>query len=139
MVGIGRVALPVPYDGAAMSVGSYLKEIFPFEHNGYRYTRRRTAQMAAAKEKGTHTSGEWLALSAIFGRCVSCGIPYSELNGGVPTKDHIEPIALGGCDCIGNLQPKCRECNSMRGIGDLRNAADPQWVKKFIEQMARGT
>jgi len=96
---------------------------------------RRQARLDAARAKGRHTKAEWKTLHDIFGRCVSCGVGYDELNGGEATKDHIEMIALGGCDCIGNLQPVCRQCNS-RGVGaDLRNDALPGWQTIYLHKL----
>jgi len=103
-----------------------------------RAARLRSARMAAARSKGTHTKSEWKALADVFGRCVNCGALYSELIGGQPTKDHITPIYLGGCDCIGNLQPVCRSCNSSGCAGDLRNTARPGWVNQYVSRIAFG-
>jgi 5-methylcytosine-specific restriction endonuclease McrA len=97
--------------------------------------QRRSIRLAAAREKGTHTKLEWRLLHSIFGACVSCGVPYDELYGGHATKDHIKSIMGGGCDCIANLQPVCRECNS-QGIGvDLRCEALPGWQTLYLHRM----
>jgi hypothetical protein len=100
-----------------------------------RRVMRRYERMQAAKAKGTHDKREWSALAGVFGRCVVCNTPYEEMSGGSPTKDHIELVALGGCDCIANIQPACRQCNS-RGIGeDLRSRAIPGWSTLFLHRM----
>lgn len=96
---------------------------------------RRYERVQAAKAKGTHEKHEWFALADVFGRCVACGLPYEEMAGGGPTKDHIQMVALDGCDCIANIQPVCRHCNS-RGIGeDLRAHALPGWSTLFLHRM----
>lgn len=97
--------------------------------------RRRQDRLTAARQKGTHTKADWERLKNLFGRCVACGIPYEELYGGAPTKDHILPIIFGGCDCIGNLQPTCRNCNSGRIDADLREAALPGWQTLYLHRM----
>lgn len=100
---------------------------------GVTYARRRLALQAAARKKGTHTPTEWVALRDAIGRCVSCGITYDRLNGGAPTKDHIVPLIAGGCDCIANIQPACRNCNS-GGIGaDLRRDGHHEWLNRYFE------
>lgn len=77
---------------------------------------RRKQRVAAARLLGTHTEEEWIALCQEMGnRCVRCGIAAAELYGGTLTKDHIRPFYQGGCDCIQNLQPMCRNCNSSKG------------------------
>lgn len=81
--------------------------------------RVRQSRLAAAKAKGRHTRKEWLALKEFYGnRCLICLTvpqpPYVWI-----AKDHVFPIALGGCDCIGNIQPLCNYCNSKKGSKDL--------------------
>lgn len=97
------------------------------------HAQLRSARLAAAREKGTHEKIEWETLLEVFGKCVACGVPYSHLHGGRPTQDHIFPICGGGCDCIGNLQPLCRNCNSSLGPNstDFRNAALPGWFGRY--------
>lgn len=98
--------------------------------------RKRAVRIAAAREKGTHTKHEWKILHDIFGACVCCGIPYAELHGGEATKDHIEMVYAGGCDCIANLQPLCRQCNSGANIvtGDMREQALPGWQTIYLHR-----
>lgn len=104
-----------------------------------RSANKRRERLAAARAKGCHTKAEWTALADVFGCCVACGVSYSDLNGGRPTKDHIEPIWIGGCDCIANLQPMCRNCNSGKpSIDDYRNQRRPGWVKFYLARMGNG-
>ncbi len=100
-----------------------------------RGVRKRAERLIEARNKGTHTKVEWQALHDVFDRCLSCGTPYSELNGGGATKDHIEPIYCGGCDCIANLQPVCRQCNSAGIFEDLRHAALPGWQTIYLHRI----
>lgn len=59
---------------------------------------------------GSHTEKEWLLVVARYGGvCLCCG--STEI-----TKDHIVPLADGGTNDIGNLQPLCRPCNSSKGV-----------------------
>lgn len=96
---------------------------------------RRYERMQAAKAIGTHTPEEWVTLHDVFGRCVVCGVSCEEVHGGRVTKDHITPIVAGGCDCIANLQPACRECNS-RGIWeDLRDRTLPGWQTIYLHRL----
>lgn len=97
-----------------------------------RHGQLRQERLAAAREKGTHEKIEWETLVSVFDKCVSCGVPYGYLYGGSPTKDHIVPIYAGGCDCIGNLQPVCRNCNSGKmDWADYRNLALPGWFERY--------
>lgn len=76
----------------------------------------RKERISRARFLGGHTDADWIALCAEMGnRCVRCGVRASMLIGGKLTKDHIKPIYQGGCDCIHNLQPMCRNCNSAKG------------------------
>lgn len=97
--------------------------------------RLRHGRLVAARQKGTHDKREWKILHDIFGGCVSCGTPYSSLYGGSATKDHIRPIFIGGCDCIANLQPLCRQCNSAGGLPDMRDAALPGWQTIYLHRI----
>lgn len=73
----------------------------------------RSKRLADARQKGSHTPDEWLAVVRYHdGLCAKCN---AEVIGGTPTKDHIIPIYQGGSDAIENLQPLCRQCNSSKG------------------------
>lgn len=102
---------------------------------GRRAAKRRRIRLEIARAKGTHTKTEWAVLHDLFGRCVACGIPYEMLFGGSATKDHIMPITCGGCDCIGNLQPVCRQCNTRGVFDDMREAALPGWQTIYLHRM----
>ncbi len=79
----------------------------------------RAQRLKAAREKGTHTDQEWLAIIEICGdKCVKCGASRKELYGEVLLRDHIKPICIGGSDAIDNIQPMCRNCNAGKGIED---------------------
>lgn len=67
-----------------------------------RYARERGAE-------GSHTAKEWEALKESWGQtCANCRKKK------VLTKDHIMPLSLGGANCIRNIQPLCRNCNSKK-------------------------
>ena len=70
----------------------------------------RGERMEVARQKGTHTKSEWLALVEVCGNhCVRCGAT------GHLDKDHIKPVYQGGGDGIDNLQPLCARCNASKG------------------------
>jgi len=69
---------------------------------------------------GSHTDEEWQALCERYGhRCLRCG-KNKRL-----TKDHIVPVALGGGDEIGNIQPLCHNCNAQKNRRIVDYRADP--------------
>ena len=68
----------------------------------------RSFRMVQARAKGTHSADEWKRLLEI-GCCAICGASDRKL-----TKDHIIPVSRGGCDCIQNIQPLCKSCNSRK-------------------------
>jgi 5-methylcytosine-specific restriction endonuclease McrA len=81
--------------------------------NGYKYGRKQTAFLARSKFIADHTREEWLYLCAGYDfKCCKCGC---DVIGGIPTKDHIIPIRMGGTSHIDNLQPLCRQCNLSKG------------------------
>lgn len=78
--------------------------------NGYIYSRKRAAYQARAEYYSMLDKDEWCEMVKFFNfKCCNC---KSEVIGGIPTKDHIIPITHGGTNCIRNLQPLCRECNT---------------------------
>lgn len=80
-------------------------------HRKWLQSQIRAQRLAEARERGTHTEEEWLAILARFDyRCVRCGRTPDPR----PCKDHIVPIYLGGSDAASNLQPLCRECNTSK-------------------------
>jgi hypothetical protein len=97
--------------------------------------RKRLDRLTAARAKGTHTKSEWQLLHDVFGRCVSCGVPYHDVSGGEITKDHVDPIYLGGCDCIANIQPVCRLCNSSGVLRDARYDIMPGWQTLYLHRL----
>jgi len=68
---------------------------------------RRARKKGAA---GSHTLEEWRMLKILHGyKCAICG-KEKKL-----TRDHIIPLTRGGSDCIENIQPLCKSCNSRKG------------------------
>lgn len=97
--------------------------------DGREAKEKRSQRLADARQKGTHTPDEWLALLGIFGACVKCGAANESLVGGKCVKDHIVPIYQGGSDAIDNIQPLCRNCNSAKGAEtiDYRGSRVINW------------
>jgi 5-methylcytosine-specific restriction endonuclease McrA len=123
-----------------MNSDSYYAYLRATEH--LTHAQRRSKRLAEARERGTHSKLEWEILLSVFGKCVICNTPYEYLNGGRPTKDHIIPIYWEGCDCIGNLQPLCKNCNSGKAnFFDYRNIASPGWFGRYrllMSEVLRG-
>lgn len=70
--------------------------------------RRRDAVLHGAPNEH-HTEQEWVDLCAKYDhRCLRCG-KHKPL-----TRDHIVPVTHKGSDAIWNIQPLCRECNSIK-------------------------
>ena len=105
------------------------------------YVRKRAERLAAARLKGTHTKDEWRALLGVFQECVICRVRQSDCYGNTLCRDHIIPIYQGGCDCIGNIQPLCRECNSRKGPNtrDFRFSVIDDWCSQYLLCFAGGT
>lgn len=106
-----------------------------------RYARQRSERLAVSRSKGTHTKDQWLALQSVFQECVICRVRQSDCNGNTLSKDHIIPIYQGGCDCIGNIQPLCRGCNSRKGPDsrDFRFSIIDDWCSHYLLCFFGGT
>jgi hypothetical protein len=77
--------------------------------------RRRARKLAVG---GSYTIKEWEELVERCGhKCLMCGRPDTEVK---LTVDHILPISKGGSNCIENLQPLCRSCNSKKSTKTTR-------------------
>lgn len=70
----------------------------------------RQFRLDRARKLGTHTATDWQQLLIRVGCCAICGAADKQL-----FKDHVVPLARGGCDCIQNIQPLCFSCNSRKG------------------------
>jgi len=58
-----------------------------------------------------HTRKQWLELCLRYqNKCLACGSTKNIC------ADHIVPLSKGGSDCIDNIQPLCRSCNSRKGV-----------------------
>lgn len=102
----------------------------------------RAERVRVARSKGTHTQDEWREiLVRAEGRCEMCRRRAKKL-----TKDHIEPLYLGGSDAASNLRAICRRCNSSRGTNiyadqladqvkaarDMRGETTQQFAQHFF-------
>ena len=59
-----------------------------------------------------HSYKEWQDLKERYqNKCLCCGASKYKL-----TQDHIVPLALGGSNDIGNIQPLCLSCNDKKGL-----------------------
>lgn len=92
-------------------------ELMHNRYNGWTYSRKRDAFKARAKYICSHSKEQWLEMVSFFNyTCCNC---ESEVIGGIPTKDHIYPVSIGGTDSIRNIQPLCRQCNTSKFIGNI--------------------
>jgi 5-methylcytosine-specific restriction endonuclease McrA len=80
--------------------------------------KRAEKRAAAAGYDGANFSlAEWETLLGACGhRCLRCGVTEGL------SVDHVIPLSCGGVNTVENLQPLCRECNSLKGseIRDYR-------------------
>lgn len=78
----------------------------------YRYNMRMASRKRRAAKSGLsehHSREEWENLLDKYDRhCVACGATDKI------EADHVVPIAQGGTDDIGNIQPLCRSCNARK-------------------------
>ena len=79
--------------------------------------RRRARERAA---EGTFTTAEWHELLDRHPTCPGCGRDWESIKPPPGrthsvTRDHITPLARGGRNDIGNIQPLCYSCNSRKG------------------------
>ncbi len=85
--------------------------------------QKRSTRLAQARQKGTHTPAEWIAIKEVCSNaCVECGATDQDLS-----KDHILSVVKGGSDAIENIQPMCRSCNASKGA----NGEDKRPVNWF--------
>lgn len=81
-----------------------------------RHVEKRLSDARSARARGVHTKAQWDQLCDQHDhRCAYCGVHKSLLVGGALTKDHVIAISVGGSDCIENIAPACRSCNSAKG------------------------
>lgn len=88
----------------------YAKENHPCWKGGTDHVIAYRARKAGAS--GTHTLQEWETLKAKYMyMCLCCkkNEPKIKLE-----QDHIVPLSRGGRNDIGNIQPLCRSCNSIK-------------------------
>ena len=101
------------------TVISHLKDQNPdyieptYESNERNRRLYKTRMDRIKKNGGSHTQQQWEYLKAAYNyTCNMCGIKEPEIK---LTKDHIISVKNGGSNDIGNLQPLCRHCNSIKG------------------------
>lgn len=78
--------------------------------------------------EGKHTQKEWEKCVKYFNNsCAYCGATEKL------SKDHVIPISKGGHNCISNIVPACRTCNSSKQDRDLQEFSVKEKVQKIIE------
>jgi hypothetical protein len=103
--------------------------------------RARSVRIEAIREqtKGAHAYKDWVILRDLFKCCVRCGRSLIGEIGNLH-RDHIVPLAAGGCDCIANIQPLCPDCNHQGkyedGVAyDFRAGCMPNWAIAYELRM----
>lgn len=87
----------------------------PLPSTRERLGQERRDRQALAPTDGTITIEAVLALKASWtGVCPFCR------KKGVPTLDHIIPLARGGAHSLRNIQLMCRSCNSSKGSKTMK-------------------
>jgi len=77
-----------------------------------KYEYKRAYRARKYGNGGRHTREEWEELKKRFSyTCQVCGRKEPETK---MTEDHIIPLSKGGDDSIGNIQPLCKLCNSIK-------------------------
>lgn len=72
---------------------------------------RRRAKLAAAGSI-PYSAEQWAAKVEYWGsKCWMCRKPLDIYC----ARDHVKPINKGGMDCLSNLRPACKSCNSAKG------------------------
>jgi 5-methylcytosine-specific restriction endonuclease McrA len=73
---------------------------------------KRARRSRKFQAEGSHTEEEWEALEAKYNyTCLCCHRREPNIK---LTRDHVVPLGKGGSDYIGNIQPLCRSCNSVK-------------------------
>lgn len=73
----------------------------------YAYLSKRKAKKAGGG--GSHSAEAWRQMLDLFGhKCLCCSKTQNL------TRDHVQPLSLGGSDDIANLQVLCRRCNKSK-------------------------
>ena len=78
-------------------------------------SRRRRAKKGTTSQRGYDTRHQKLRALAIAQHpyCVDCGAQGTKEN--PLTADHVVPLSQGGLTALGNLEVRCRSCNSLKG------------------------
>jgi 5-methylcytosine-specific restriction endonuclease McrA len=72
---------------------------------------------------GSHTAIQWMALREFYGNsCLCCDEAFAP---DALTRDHVVPLAKGGTNDIGNIQPLCMDCNKRKGARIIDYRPDP--------------
>ncbi len=73
-----------------------------------------------------YTAAQWETLVSHFGNvCLACGANDV-------TVDHVVPLSRGGSNTLLNLQPLCRQCNSIKGES-CRDYRDVRTLVQVLE------
>lgn len=92
--------------------------------------QKRSARLSHARQKGTHTSAEWMAMKEVCSNaCVECGAMDQDLS-----KDHILSVVKGGSDAIENIQPMCRSCNASKSANG-EDKRPVNWFELLVKRL----
>lgn len=88
-------------------------EAWERENPGHKAQRKAIRTKRIKENGGAHTWDQWVALCDRYEwHCLRCG---GQGGTGYLTRDHVIPVAKGGDNTIGNIQPLCRSCNQIKG------------------------
>ena len=99
-------------------------------------------QLARAKADcciGSFTGEEWHNVKAKYGYvCVKCLTPDTDRT---LIPDHVVPLGEGGANFIGNIQPLCRNCNTVKGVSKGYSCNDyrPEFGKKILYRIVKNS
>jgi 5-methylcytosine-specific restriction endonuclease McrA len=100
------------------------------ERHQYHGAVRRARKLASV---GQFTLAEWLALCEKYDhRCLCCGKQAPEIK---LSPDHVIPLARGGGNDIGNIQPLCVRCNCRKSAQTIDYRKSGYAVRTTMEAL----
>lgn len=100
------------------------KQCYNIRRRENRTKGRHTSFVGSCKRRGEeepdYTHQEWKECVIFFGgECAYCGC--TPRKGQRLTRDHLQPVSLGGLTTQDNIIPACGSCNSSKGARDFKD------------------